>query len=486
MTSKRRAKRGAPHLAVGGRREFFSDGIQNYIQRVGNLQPQTSAVSRYSYGFKSFDRTDLEALYQTSWLGGLAVDVVAEDMTREGVALESPERPDAIDAIESAMDRYRIWDGITSAIKWSRLYGGAIAAILIDGADMSTPLDPKQVEQKSFRGLMVLDRWQCQPSASRVKKLGPDFGEPEFYTLDSGISDYSIPSQQIHHSRCLVFKGRELPWNVRQSYQGWGASVFENVYDRIKSYDLSSEYALQLLSKCYLRFYKIKGLREIMATGGPAERGLQRQMEMMRLYQGIEGMTIGDTEDDFQTNNYQFSGLPDVLLQFGEQVSGALGVPLVRLFGQSPAGLSATGASDLRIYYDQIQPLQDSKLRANLTRLFRVMYQSAMGEAAPSSFDFEFRTLWQLSDEQRSQAAGSFSQAIISAMDAGILSKAAAMKESRKLASTIGLFSSITDEDIGKAEKEDAELSAPIPPEVEALAKEQEYETPAGGKPPKV
>lgn len=108
MTSKRRAKRGVPHLAVGGRREFFSDGIQNYIQRVGNLQPQTSAVSRYSYGFKSFDRTDLEALYQTSWLGGLAVDVVAEDMTREGVALESPERPDAIDAIESAMDRYRI------------------------------------------------------------------------------------------------------------------------------------------------------------------------------------------------------------------------------------------------------------------------------------------------------------------------------------------------------------------------------------------
>ena len=70
MTSKRRAKRGVPHLAVGGRREFFSDGIQNYIQRVGNLQPQTSAVSRYSYGFKSFDRTDLEALYQTSWLGG--------------------------------------------------------------------------------------------------------------------------------------------------------------------------------------------------------------------------------------------------------------------------------------------------------------------------------------------------------------------------------------------------------------------------------
>lgn len=262
--------------------------------------------------------------------------------------------------------------------------------------------------------------------------------------------------------------------------------MFENVYDRIKSYDLSSEYALQLLSKCYLRFYKIKGLREIMATGGPAERGLLRQMEMMRLYQGIEGMTIGDTEDDFQTNNYQFSGLPDVLLQFGEQVSGALGVPLVRLFGQSPAGLSATGESDLRIYYDQIKHLQDSKLRANLARLFRVMYQSVMGEAAPSSFDFEFRPLWQLSDEQRSQAAGSFSQAIISAMDAGILSKAAAMKESRKLASTIGLFSSITDEDIGKAEKEDAELNAPIPPEVEALAKAQEYETPAGGKPPKV
>lgn len=470
----RRKSRGIPAPTKAENVKRFGDGVQNFLQKVGSYQPQTSAVTRYAPSFKSFDRTDLEWLYQTSWLAALSVDVVAEDMTREGVVFESPENPGVIEKIESRLDRYRIWDGVTSAIKWSRLYGGAIAVMLIDGADMSQPLDPKTIEPNSFKGLMVLDRWQVQPSNSRVQVLGADFGEPEYYQLDSGNSDYSIPNENIHHSRCLIFRGRELPWNLRQAYQGWGASIFENVYDRIKSYDLSSEYALQLLSKCYLRYYKIEGLREILAMGGAAEKGLLRQMDAIRLYQGIEGMTIGDSKDDFQTSNYSFTGLPDVLLQFGEQVSGAIGVPLVRLFGQSPAGLNSTGESDLRIYYDQIKHLQDSKLRANLSKLFRVMYKSAIGDIAPSSFDFEFKPLWQLSDEQRSQAAGSFSQAIIGMMDAGILSKANAMKEIRKLSGTIGIGATIRDEDIEKAEQEETEMNAPIPPEVAAMAQDQE------------
>jgi hypothetical protein len=36
-----------------------------------------------------------------------------------------------------------------------------------------------------------------------------------------------------------------------------------------------------------------------------------------------------------------------VLLQFAQQLSGALNIPLTRLFGQSPAGMNSTGEGDL-------------------------------------------------------------------------------------------------------------------------------------------
>jgi len=61
--------------------------------------------------------------------------------------------------------------------------------------------------------------------------------------------------------------------------------------------------------------------------------------------------------------NYGFTGLADTLLQRGQQLSGALGIPLVRLSGQSPVGLSATGESDICKYNDSIRSQQETRLR---------------------------------------------------------------------------------------------------------------------------
>lgn len=70
--------------------------------------------------------------------------------------------------------------------------------------------------------------------------------------------------------------------------------------------------------------------------GGPAYEALLKNMDLVRLYQSNEGMTLLDGADTFETHQYSFAGLDDVISQFAEQISGATGIPLVRLFGQSP------------------------------------------------------------------------------------------------------------------------------------------------------
>jgi phage-related protein (TIGR01555 family) len=443
---------------VGRRTQRFADGVSNALLRIGPNTQNTFQKTRYIPEFKSMERNQLEWAYQGSWICGLAVDIIAEDMTREGVDIKASD-PAVVDKINTQMDDLGVWNSLCDAIKWSRLYGGSIAVMLIDGDDMSKPLG--KIRPGSFKGLYVLDRWQLdQTLGSTVQTLGADFGKPEFYTIVSGSSDVSIPSQRIHYSRVIRFEGRRLPYNIRRAYNGWGASILETVFDRIAMFDLATEGAAQLLSKAYLRYYKVEGLRDIL-TNDLAAKGFLKQMDYIRMFQGIEGMTLGDSSDDFQTMTYTFTGIPEVMLQIGQQISGAIGVPLVRLFGQSPTGFNSTGESDLRTYYDNVKHDQDSDLRPGMKRLLNVMYESEMGTPPGDDFSFEFKSLWQMTNEQKAQAATGMAGAIIQALQADAITTSVAMKELRKLSDVIGLFSSISDEDIDEAEEMDNGLMPP-------------------------
>lgn len=443
---------------VGRRTQRFADGVSNALLRIGPNTQNTFQKTRYIPEFKSMERNQLEWAYQGSWICGLAVDIIAEDMTREGVDIKASD-PTVVDKINTQMDDLGVWNSLCDAIKWSRLYGGSIAVMLIDGDDMSTPLG--KIRQGSFKGLCVLDRWQIDPTlGSTVQTLGADFGKPEYYTIIAGSSEISIPSQRVHYSRVIRFEGRRLPYNLRRAYGGWGASILETVFDRISMFDLATEGAAQLLSKAYLRYYKVEGLRDIL-TNDLAAKGFLKQMDYIRMFQGIEGMTIGDSSDDFQTMQYTFTGIPEVMLQIGQQISGAIGVPLVRLFGQSPTGFNSTGESDLRTYYDNVKHDQDSDLRPDMKRLLNVMYESEMGTPPADDFSFEFKSLWQMTNEQKAQAATGMAGAIIQALQADAITPSVAMKELRKLSDVIGLFSSITDEDIDEAEEADNGLMPP-------------------------
>nr|WP_210255066.1 anti-CBASS Acb1 family protein [Rhizobium oryzihabitans] len=65
--------------------------------------------------------------------GGKAVDVVAEDMTREGVDINGDISPDHIEEFHVGLHNLQIWQNLNDTIKWARLYGGAVAIMLIEG-----------------------------------------------------------------------------------------------------------------------------------------------------------------------------------------------------------------------------------------------------------------------------------------------------------------------------------------------------------------
>lgn len=428
------------------------DSFVNFNQKMGIGADNPLSTAAYGFNPITRIRTQLEWIHRGSWLGGVAVDLVADDMTRTGVEINAELNPKHKEKIEEAVVALQVWPRLKETIQWSRLYGGAVAVMMIDGQDYKTPLRLETVGKGDFKGLLVLDRWMVEPSMSDlVTQPGPDLGLPKFYTITADAP--ALPRIKIHHSRCVRLEGIRLPYWQRVMENLWGISVIERLYDRMVAFDSATTGAAQLVYKAYVRTYAIKGLRDVISAGGEPLNGLVKYVDMMRRFQGLEGMTLIDGDDKMEAMQHSaFGGLSDALMQFGQQLSGALQIPLVRLFGQSPAGLNSTGESDLRMYYDNINKMQESDLRIPITRIYRAIAMSE-GIRLPEGTRINFKSLWQLTDKEKAEIAETVGRAVGAAEEGGLISQQAAMKELQQSSHITGIFTNITDDDIEAAEE---------------------------------
>lgn len=415
-------------------------------------------------GYVTHSNTELEDMYRTSWIVDRVVNVVAEDMIRGGIEIRSQMEPDKIDELMRAVRSAGIPGRFSDAIKWSRLYGGALAVMLIDGQELSEPLDLEAVPQGGFKGLYVLDRHQVTPSDGKIDDIGPMLGYPESYRINLDV----LTGETIHHSRAIRFIGAELPWQQRQSEQWWGGSVVDKLYDRLVALDSATHGTANMLYKSFLRVVGVDNLRLILQQGGRAEAGLLKQFQMIRQVQTNEGITLLDKNDTFTTHGWSFAGIYDAMQAFMEQIAGATGIPLVRLLGQSPKGFS-TGEADLRTYYDTVSTLQDDDLPPRLRYRLPGARALALGRGAPGPISpLSSARCGSRPKPTRRPSPRPTPKNVAGLHTAGVLTRKMALTELRNTGRASGRFVSITDEDIAQAEKEDQ--APPLPEGIDMFA----------------
>lgn len=444
------------------------DGFDSFSANLGLAQDNFLARSSYSPGkYVTRNRTELLDMYRTSWIVGRMVEVVAEDMVRSPVDIQGSLDQGDVSALLKEYRTSGIPGRLADAIKWGRLYGGALAVMLIDGQDMATPLDISCVTKGSFKGLFVLDRHEVTPSFERIQELGPMLGYPLYYTINSPDAESGL---RVHHSRCLRFIGVDLPGDARRENQYWGDSVVDRAYDRILALDSATHGAANLMYKSFLRVIGIDRYREILAAGGKAEQALHKMFALIRQLQSSEGITLLDTKDTFSTHSWSFAGVYEALQAFAEQIAGATGICLVRLLGQSSKGFS-TGESDLRTYYDTILTQLEDDKRPVDSVLFNVLARHLWGHGLPEDFSFEYQTLFLPTELEKSQIATADAQNVAGLFQGSVINKAQALAALKDSSRVSGRYGSITDADIRAAEEEDA---APPLPEGDIVSEQPE------------
>ena len=444
-----------PNAPIPTKKRKTADSYSNPMARLGLGQLNLTETSEYPTTRLTQNYALLNSLYRNEWLARRIVDVVANDMTKNWFELKSQLPPDQEDMFAVMERKTHLREKITEGITWGRLYGGAAGIIVVEGQEdmLDQPLNLEMILPGQFKGILIADRWMgVYPESTLVQDISdPDFGTPEYYNFN--VQDNDLANGiRVHHSRVLRFLGRKLPFIEQVAENYWGMSEIEHVYNELDKRNSASANIAHLIFQANLKTYKMSDLGEILAIGDPESlRDLYRTMSVQNALMSSMGVNVMDKEDDFSTSQYTFSGIADVYEMFMLDVSGAAEIPVTKLFGRSPAGMNATGESDLTNYYDRISQDQERTLRPILEKLMPVLAISVWG-AVPDDLDFEFNPIRDSDEEERADLMLKYTQAIVAAYNATIISHKTALKELRRMGSFTGAYTNIDDAEIENAD----------------------------------
>ncbi|WP_152045491.1 phage portal protein [Aureimonas psammosilenae] len=377
---------------------LWLDRLQNLITGLGSSKDKNTDTN---FVLHHQSQVQLEAAYRSDWLARKVVDIVPFDMTREWRTWRADE--DQIQALEALEKQLGIRQKVARALCLSRLYGGAVL-VLGDGAN-----DPRQelrvdgVKKGGLRYLHVLSRHEIAANDVDRDPVSPYFGEPKSYQINSASQ-----SVELHPSRVVRFIGSPLPSMV--GYEGWGDSILQALYDAIIQASSAQQHVSGLIPEAKTDIISMPGLSEALSTqAGTAS--VTNRFQYAAMAKGMFGMLLieGDGQKQgevWQQKQLNFGAFPDLMRIFLQVAAGAADIPVTRLLGQSPAGMSATGESDMRNYHDHLRARQVNELGPALARLDEVLIRSALG-SRPEGVWYDWAPLWQMSDKEKAEIAKS-------------------------------------------------------------------------------
>lgn len=380
-----------------------SDGYMNAFTGAGMMGRDPFAATRFWHRNNDWFANMREAddFFTGNGLAQRIITAPAEEALRVGWDIESCEMDkEQEEMLKSLCEDLNIKDALSLALSWDRLFGGAAILMLAnDGGRLDEPLNEETL--KSIERLDVFSPQDVSYTSAGLydNPTDPNYGKPEFYNVIGKWGNAFV----VHESRLLMFYGQPISNEKRRMRNGWGGSILEQVRDELvrlgSSFD-AARMAIERLSQSVLKFNSLA--QKMMHEDG--ENEVMRRLHMIDMGRHLLNTIAIDTDEDYTQHNVSISGLREVLEEFEIAVSSATGIPMTILFGRSPAGMSATGKSDLESYYNMVERIQERILRPQLSRLVYLLSKCSNNEIElPEHWEIEFEPLWNPTKKEKAE-----------------------------------------------------------------------------------
>lgn len=358
------------------------DGWANDLTHLGSVRDKATHTSfrtrpRLSYA-------QLSALYQQHPLAARIVDLIVDEAFRTPWRVVGP----GIDSklVDTWCDDLRIDEQLSTAIRWSRLYGGAVLALpTADRRDPTTPLVPgsELFTPAPFDGI-----------DARPLLLDDGFGSATYRK----VVNYEIRSLMgsavtVHHSRVIPFEPIPLPHRDAVTHSElWGPSVLERVYDDLAAWGSAKGHAISVMYVSSLLVLKLQGFREDRAAKGGPERMRQRLAQTRQALDmlGIAGL---DDEDDLSTVSLATAGIHDLMDRLKDAAAAACECPREILFNEPPAGLAGGDISGgQELWFGRVATFREKVVNPALDRILELLF--AWKGVQADEWTIEWAPLW--------------------------------------------------------------------------------------------
>jgi phage-related protein (TIGR01555 family) len=320
----------------------------------------------------------LEHLYLNDDVAARICELVPYEMLRQGIFIK-------------VNDEEFTWEGfneiLRDALVKSRIFG---AAFIYVGVDDGLTQDQRLAFQKvkSVRFLNVLTIKDLSHHLFYSDPKDTQYGRPELYRLKGSLQNQG---STIHESRLISFFGTSA-----LDQRHFPPSILQRVYPVLQQFHTAWQATAHLMTDAAQGVFKLKGLHSAVASNRSDE--LLKRMELVDMSRSISRSILLDAEDeDFRRDSYGFAGIPEILEKMMLRLAAAARLPVSLLMGQAPAGMNATGESDIRFFYDQVRADQEA-FKPKIERLVKIMVGDEHAKVT-----IEFPALWQMTEREKAE-----------------------------------------------------------------------------------
>lgn len=314
-----------------------------------NYNQSLSSVNGYnniSLEILSLQQILLTYLYKTFGILAKIVDIPVDDAYKDGGFDLDADTIDENEINELEKVVRKDIDEIKTARKWARLFGGGALVALDETNDLSQPLDLNELEGKELEFIAV-DRWQMVYSEGNINLPNGTWGLVQYQKSNSNNMT------NIHPSRVFALKGKKAPFLISQQVQGWGISVYEQIFQDMAQFFKARNVLFELLDEAKTDVLKLETLSTALSSQN-GERALQKMVDMIARNKNYKSQITLSKNDEYEQKQITFSGISEILKEIRIMMSGSANMPVNKIWGEGVTGFGS-GEDSLENYNSQIQ-----------------------------------------------------------------------------------------------------------------------------------
>lgn len=348
----------------------------------------------------------LASMYGQEAMAAVVVDQIVDDAMREGLpTIKGADDPIDLKAVATILDDLCVATTLTTADKWSRLFGGALLVA------PTTDYDPITGEVRKPHEPMGIVTSLHKPYVVPAQKATPlewddVWGSPTYHkVLSYQIDGDTGQSTILHHSRCHVFEPIKLPPEALRagSSRGWGPSVIERVIASMSGMGASLQHLVSQMYIASLLTLHLKGYREDHRSDKGRDK-LRKYLTDLFAMLDSRGMTAMDSEDRLASTQQAMTAAPLAVEKTREAFAAAARIPKEILFRESPAGLNAGELSGPQaIWFGDCASHRKDVLNPALDWLLAIVFQ--VHKIAAREWQYEWADLWTPSETSKATNA---------------------------------------------------------------------------------